>query len=236
MGRYINRFARRGFWKRLFKPADRDLDEAFEDGAKCAENGSVWVEDGQIKGPGLDRFFHQQEVNAARVIDDIEEDCAPLLQELSKPFATYQGFLCRFAEADRRYKDAMGRHETAGDARSRNQARYDMDRAKAERDKLFDKLQEVREYAEDNGLSDLRAIQAKRLTEAEEHRAHMDHLMSYFLRGAASVLGSDTVHSTQQASTWTDNIIEGYIKLLEGGVNDGRWNMNFAQHLEGAAA
>ena len=99
MTTFKNRFKRRGWWKRIYKPAEADLKEAFADGAACAQDGSAWFEDGVLHGPGADRFFFQQQTNAARVLDDVEEDTAPLVQELSPLLARYQGYLEQYLEA-----------------------------------------------------------------------------------------------------------------------------------------
>ena len=230
MTTFKNRFKRRGWWKRIYKPAEADLKEAFADGAACAQDGSAWCEDGVLHGPGADRFFFQQQTNAARVLDDVEEDTAPLVQELSPLLARYQGYLEQYLEADRKLQEAETLHENAQDPRAKNQTRFDRDLKTKERDALFAKLEDLRVQAEEGGLSELRNIQAKRLGEAYEHRAHMDHLMSYFLRGVASVCGK-SAESAKQDGRWTQDVIDRYIAQLEGGAEDGRWNMDFTRHL-----
>ncbi len=232
MATFKNRFKRRGWWKRIYKPADADLKEAFADGAACAQNGSAWFKDGRLHGPGADRYYFQQQTNAARVIDDIEEDTAPLMQELSPLFARYQGFLEQYLDAERAFAEAEMRHGSASGAREKNQARFDRDGAERKRDALFANLEELRAQAEEDGLSELRNIQAKRLGEAYEHQAHMNHLMSYFLRGVASVCGTEAaVESAEQDRRWTQGVIDRYIAQLEGEAADGRWNMDFSRHL-----
>jgi hypothetical protein len=230
-GGFVNRFARRGWWKLNLKgAADADIKEAEREGAACAESKTVFIKDGTLVGPGVDAFTYQMEINIERTVSDIEEDSAPLVQTLAPIYSVYMGGLEKLGVVTKKLDAAEARYDEAKAGREKNQARLDLEEVSSEYDFLFGRLEQLRLQAEENGLSDLRAIQGTRLTEALRRRAHQDYLRASFVKGACSVLGEGCESSRISLRSVT-GVLDTYIDQLEGRCGDGRWAMDFTQHL-----